>query len=46
MFYLYYVEFGAFDEAIEIMISNKNKYTNEKYFNRYISFWSFNFLVY
>lgn len=41
MFYLYYVEFGAFDEAIEVMIINKN--TNEKHINGYISFWNFTF---
>ena len=39
--YLYYLGLGAFDEAIEVMITNKN--TNEKYFNRYISFWFFTF---
>ena len=28
MFYLYYVEFGAFDEAIEVMIINKIQMKN------------------
>jgi len=41
---LYYVKLVgiAFDEAIEEMIINKIK-INEKYFNRYISFWNFTF---